>query len=190
MLKNSTEGYGKIQIIFHWLSAIIVFGLFGLGLWMMDLNYYSEWYRTAPDLHKSIGLTLLILTICRVIWKLVNPSPKALSTNKIENKIAKVAHLALYLLMFAIMISGYLISTADGRGIDWFWLFEVPSMGEFIPQQEEVAGDIHEILAYSLIGLVVFHAIAALKHHFINKDKTLVRMVSFKTQETFKDDVS
>ena len=187
MYKNSERKYGVIQILIHWITALLVFGLFGLGLWMMDLNYYSEWYRTAPDLHKSIGLTLLALTIFRVIWKLINPTPKPLSDNQIENKLAKLAHFALYALMFAIMVSGYLISTADGRGIEWFGLFEIPSIGEFIDQQEDVAGEIHEVLAFTLIGLAVFHALAAFKHHFIDKDKTLSRMVSFRDDKSSND---
>ena len=177
MIKNSSTSFGIVNIVIHWVTALFVFGLFGVGLWMVDLNYYSEWYRTAPDLHKSFGLTLLALTLFRIIWKLVNISPKPLSTNKLENILGNLAHLGIYALLLTIMISGYLISTADGRGIEWFGLFEVASLGEFVPNQEDIAGDIHEWAAYILIGLVVVHIIAALKHHFIDKDKTLVRMM-------------
>ncbi len=177
VIKNSSTSFGIVNIVIHWVTALFVFGLFGVGLWMVDLNYYSEWYRTAPDLHKSFGLTLLALTLFRIIWKLVNTSPKPLSSNKLENILGNLAHIGIYALLLTIMISGYLISTADGRGIEWFGLFEVASLGEFVPNQEDIAGDIHEWAAYILIGLVVVHSIAALKHHFIDKDKTLVRMM-------------
>lgn len=183
MIKNSDTTFGIVNIAIHWITALFVFGLFGVGLWMVDLSYYSEWYRTAPDLHKSFGLTLLALTLFRVLWKLINPSPKPLSSNKLETISGKLAHFAIYALLFTIMISGYLISTADGRGIEWFWLFEVASLGEFVPNQEDIAGDIHEWAAYILIGLVVVHMIAALKHHFIDKDKTLIRMIKVQKEE-------
>ena len=185
MIKNSDTSFGIVNIAIHWITALLVFGLFGVGLWMVDLSYYSEWYRTAPDLHKSFGLTLLALTLFRIIWKLINPSPKPLSSNKLETIAGKLAHFAIYALLLTIMVSGYLISTADGRGIEWFWLFEVASLGEFVPNQEDIAGDIHEWAAYILIGLVVVHIIAALKHHFIDKDKTLVRMM--KVQKEYQE---
>jgi cytochrome b561 len=83
--------------------------------------------------------------------------------------------MALYLIMAALFTSGYLISTADGNGIEVFDLFSVPATltGD---NQEDIAGDIHEWLAWGLISLVALHAITALKHHFINKDRTFVRM--------------
>lgn len=177
MLKNTRESFGLIHIFIHWVTALVVFGLFGLGLWMVDLNYYSEWYRTAPSLHKSIGLTLFALTVFRVVWKFTNPSPVALSSNKLEKRLGKLAHFAIYLLLFTIMISGFLISTADGRGIEWFGLFEIISLGEFVPNQEDIAGEVHEWAAFLLIGLVCFHFLAAIKHHFIDKDNTLKRIV-------------
>lgn len=182
-MKNSDTSFGIVNIVIHWVTALLVFGLFGVGLWMVDLSYYSEWYRTAPDLHKSFGLTLLALTLFRIVWKLANPSPKTLSSNKLETIAGKLAHFGIYALLLTIMVSGYLISTADGRGIEWFWLFEVASLGEFVPNQEDIAGDIHEWAAYILIGLVAVHMIAALKHHFIDKDKTLVRMLKVQKEE-------
>lgn len=175
MLKNTTLGYGWLAILFHWLSAIIVIGLFTVGLWMVDLNYYSDWYKTAPHYHKSMGLLLATLTAARLLWKLKQPSPAPLGKSW-GNISAKITHVLMYLILFSMFISGYLISTADGRGIDVFNWFQVPSLGEWFDNQEELAGWIHEILAYSLGLLVVIHAGAALKHHFISKDTILVRI--------------
>lgn len=176
MLKNTKQGYGLIAIFFHWVSVILVLGLFGVGWWMVELNYYSEWYRTAPHWHKSIGLLFALFVVFRLVWKSVNTSPQPLGTST-EQRAARFAHILLYLLMLSLFVSGYLISTADGRGIDVFDWFTVPAMGEFIEQQEDIAGWIHEYLAYSLIGLVLLHAAAALKHHFIDKDAVLRRML-------------
>lgn len=178
MLKNSTQGYGLIAIVIHWLVALAVFGLFALGYWMVDLGYYSDWYQTAPMLHKSIGLCLFSVMLFRLGWRLINPKPHGLSNHQAwEKTLAKLGHLALYLLLFCLMISGYLISTADGRAISVFGWFDVPALLSGLPQQEEIAGDVHEILAWSLIALSAGHALAALKHHFIDKDSTLSRML-------------
>jgi len=87
-----------------------------------------------------------------------------------------VADGLLYLLLFVIMFSGYLISTADGRAIEVFGWFDVPATITSIPNQEDVAGLVHKFAAFLLIGLVVLHAAAALKHHFIDRDRTLLRI--------------
>jgi cytochrome b561 len=180
MLKNTDEQFGLISTYIHWISAVMVFSLFALGFWMVDLNYYSEWYREAPYYHKAFGLTLFSLTLIRIIWKLSNKTPKDLAGKKVEHKLAKLAHLALYGLLLLIMFSGYLISTADGRGIELFNLFTVPSMGELFANQEDLAGEVHEIAAYTIMAMVVLHVLAALKHHFIDKDETIKRITKFK----------
>ena len=140
MIKNTQSGYGFISIILHWLSAIVVIGLFIVGYWMVDLSYYSEWYRTAPHYHKSVGLLLLMATLFRIGWKYLNPSPKSLSQNKVETTPLKYAHLLLYVGLLVLMLSGYLISTADGRAIDVFNWFAVPSLGELFSDQETSLG--------------------------------------------------
>ena len=179
LLKNTENSYGLIAIIFHWLMAITIFSLFGLGLYMVELTYYDTWYKGSLDLHKNIGMTLFIAFLLRIFWRLVSVTPKNAqeTASKIEVKVAHYAHLALYALMATLMISGYLISTADGRAIDVFGLLSIPALSVSITNQEDIAGNIHEILAWTLILLSAGHALAALKHHFINKNNTLVRML-------------
>ena len=175
--RNTSSVYGLTSILLHWLSALAVFGMFGLGWWMVGLDYYSSWYRTAPDLHKGIGLLLLAVTLLRLLWRLVNPRPATLPEHGPLTRLAAHAgHWLLYLLLFGVLISGYLISTADGRGIDVFGLFQVPALISGLPRQGDIAGQVHEILAWSLVILAVLHALAALKHHFIDRDATLRRM--------------
>ena len=91
--------------------------------------------------------------------------------------MAHAVHLLLYLLLFAIVISGYLISTADGRAIDVFGLFQVPAYPLGLEGQEDIAGAVHWYLALTLMGLTGLHAAGAVKHHFIDKDETLKRML-------------
>ena len=181
MLSNSKQSYGWISIALHWISALLVIGLFALGFWMVELNYYSEWYRLAPHYHKSVGLLLAVLVIFRLVWNIYQPSPQP-TGRPLEQKVARLTHGVLYVGLLSLFLSGYLISTADGRGIELFDWFTLPSMGEWIENQEDVAGTIHEYLAYSLIGLALLHGLAALKHHFIDKDNTLRRIINPQTQ--------
>jgi len=175
--RNSSSNYGVVSITMHWLVAVAVVGLFALGYWMVGLTYYSSWYRTAPYLHKSIGLLLLALMVVRVFWRFLNSGPAPLASHgKLTRMATKVGHGALYLGLFAVMISGYLISTADGRGISVFGWIEVPALITSIPDQEDLAGLVHEYLAWGLVIFSGLHALAALKHHFIDRDPTLKRM--------------
>ncbi len=179
MLKNTETSYGWVAIILHWLMAITIFGLFGLGLYMVELTYYDAWYKGSLDLHKSIGIVLAALLIVRIIWRWINISPKSADKNasKLEIKSAHYVHILLYILMATLMLSGYLISTADGRAINVFYLISVPALPFAIDNQEDIAGSIHYFLAWSLVVLAGVHGLAALKHHFINKNRTLVRML-------------
>jgi len=176
--RNDNTHWGLLAIILHWLVAVVVVGLFGLGWWMTDLSYYDEWYRLGPFWHKSIGLTLLLVLLLRLVWRFINPPPAPLSSHSLwQQRLAHGAQLFLYLLLFISLISGYLISTADGRPIAWFGWFDVPALELGIEQQEELAGSIHWYGALALMGLAALHSLAALKHHWIDKDQTLVRML-------------
>ncbi len=177
-MNNTSSKYGLVSIFLHWLSALTIIGLFALGYYMVDLTYYHEWYKTAPELHKSIGLVFFLLMVMRLAWRVTQITPSHLpSHSAVERKLGKIIHSLLYLLIFIIMISGYLISTADGRGIAVFELFDVPALGSSIENQEDIAGLVHKWLAYLLIALSALHALAALKHHFIDKDNTLNRII-------------
>lgn len=178
MWRNTEQAYGVIAIALHWLVAIVVFGLFGLGLWMVELTYYDAWYRTAPTIHKSVGVLLFLVLALRLLWRLGNPRPSAEpSLSRFERLASEVVHGLLYLLLFAVMVSGYLISTADGRPIDVFGLFQVPATLTGLPNQADLAGDVHLALAVTVIVLTSIHALASLKHHFIDRDRTLLRML-------------
>jgi cytochrome b561 len=178
---NTKTSYGIVAIVLHWLMAIVILGTFGLGWYMVELTYYDKLYKTLPFIHKSIGISLALVFIIRVGWKLINPVPESIpSLSQFEKVSSKLVHLTFYGLITLIVISGYLISTADNSSISVFDLFEVPATITEIPEQEDTAGLVHKILTYSLIGLVVLHAAAALKHHFVNRDDTLRRMLGVK----------
>ncbi|AMA47410.1 cytochrome b [Pseudomonas monteilii] len=180
-LRNTPSRYGWISIVLHWSVALTVFSLFALGLWMVDLDYYDPWRKAGPDLHKSIGLTLLAVMLVRVVWRFLSPPPPALPSHGGFTRVAaKAGHLALYLGLFAVMLAGYLISTADGVGIPVFGLFEVPALVSNLPDQADTAGTVHLYLAWGLVIFAGLHGLAALKHHFIDRDATLLRMLGRK----------
>jgi cytochrome b561 len=175
--RNSSSHYGLVSILMHWLVALTVFGLFALGYWMVELDYYSGWYKTAPDLHKSIGLLLFAVMLGRLLWRWISPPPASLPNHGRLTRVAsRLGHSFLYLGLFVLMIAGYLISTADGRGIEVFGLFTVPATLTSIPGQEDVAGMVHKYLGWALVIFAGIHGLAALKHHVIDRDRTLVRI--------------
>jgi cytochrome b561 len=182
-LRNSPARYGLVSVILHWGVALTVFGMFGLGIWMVDLGYYDSWRKAGPDLHKSIGLVLLAVMLLRVVWRFLSPPPPPTPNQEPLTRLAaKAGHLFLYVALFALMIAGYLISTADGVGIPVFGLFDVPALVSGLPNQADVAGDIHLYLAWTLVIFAGLHGLAALKHHFIDRDATLVRMLGRKAK--------
>lgn len=177
-LRNTSRRYGIISISLHWIFAIAVYAMFGLGLWMVTLSYYDGWYHRAPELHKSIGVLLMMGLVIRVIWRHISPPPAAPKTHSKFTRISAVAaHITLYALLFALLISGYLISTAEGKPISVFGIFDVPATLADAGSQADIAGVIHLWLAWSVVILSVLHGLAALKHHFIDKDDTLKRML-------------
>jgi cytochrome b561 len=177
-LRNNDRRYGLISITMHWVSALTVFGLFALGYWMVGLGYYDTWYHRAPDIHKSIGMLLLMLMIVRLAWRHISPVPPPLSTHgTYTRRASKAGHLFLYFGMFCVMTAGYLISTSDGAGVSVFGWFTVPALLSEGSSQADTAGAIHKYLAWSIVIFAVLHGLAAIKHHFIDRDRTLVRML-------------
>ncbi|NCP64478.1 MAG: cytochrome b [Paraglaciecola sp.] len=175
MWRNSKNGYGLWSIFMHWLSAVMVTTMFVCGVWMVDLSFYDPWYKAAPAYHKSVGLILSLIVVLRLVLNTMQRKPQQLG-GVWEKRLAGISHRLFYLLLASLFLSGYLISTADGRGIDVFDWFVLPSLGEWFDNQEDIAGIAHQWLAYCLIVMVVLHALAAVKHHVVNKDKTLIRM--------------
>lgn len=179
MFRNSSTSYGWVAIAFHWISAIVVLGMFGLGLYMVELSYYDPWYRDALNLHKATGVLVACLISMRLTWKYLNLSVKSISSERsqrIQNLAASSVHVLMYTLLVMLFLSGYLISTEDGRGIEVFGVFILPSIGQLFEHQSDISGTIHLYMAWGLIVLVIVHVFAALYHHFVLKDLTLKRM--------------
>ncbi|MDX1454598.1 MAG: cytochrome b [Gammaproteobacteria bacterium] len=177
-LTNTKQEWGWLAIVMHWLSAVAVIGLFLLGIWMVELTYYDDWYHQAPAIHKAVGMLLFGLVFLRLGWRLLNPPPATVpGTPRVIALAAEAAHWLIYLLLFAILASGYLMTTAKGDPVSIFGWFEVPAPGALVERQEEIMGLLHYWTAWALVGLVAIHAMGAIKHHVVDRDETLRRML-------------
>ncbi len=178
MLKDSRAGYGLVTIILHWVCAPLILFLFGLGVYMRGLDYYSPWYHRGPELHIALGLLVFGLMSLRLLWRSRSTDPVSIPTISKSNLLAaKTVKIALYTIVFVISISGYFITTAEGQGASFFGLFSIPATVEFSASNIDFAGAIHKYFAWGLIGIVLLHAGAAIFHHFVKRDATLVRML-------------
>lgn len=176
--RNQSTHWGLIAVVLHWLVAVTVLGQFFFGWWMTGLSYYDYWYKEGPYIHKSVGLLLFAVWGLRLLWRRFDTVPAEHGQHaQWERSLAKLTHRLLYLLLLLIMVSGYLISTADGRGISLFGWFEVPAIVLNIENQEDVAGAVHWYTACLMMALVALHAGGAIKHQFIDRDGTLTRML-------------
>lgn len=182
-LLNKLQSFGIISILLHWLMAVLIIGLFILGEYMVDLDYYDVWYKTAPDIHRSIGVIVALLLIIRLAWRLSSIYPEIIG-KPWEKILAIWIHRLFYALIISIIISGYLMTTADGQAVSVFSWFDIPALLYDYENQEDIAGEIHEWLTHILIILVALHSLAALKHHFFNRDNTLRRMLGIGQSKT------
>lgn len=178
IISNTGSKFGLIAILFHWLMAVLIIGLFALGHYMTGLDNNDPWYQYGPYLHKSMGVTVLLLLMLRYFWKMIQETPAPFANYTVwELKLSKVVHWLFYILLVIACISGYLVATADGATIEFFNLFELDPMAALDKTQTEFVKEIHEIVNWLLAFLFVMHVAAAIKHHFIDKDNTLVRML-------------
>lgn len=181
MLRNSPTTYGLISVFLHWSMALLIIGLFAMGLWMVELDYYDSWYHGAPDLHKSLGLLVALLWLVRILWRCFDRLPEPESTfTRWERRLSLLMHRLFYLLIILLIVAGYLIPTAENAGVSFFGLFDVPALITAFEEQADVAGWIHWALAWLIIACAGIHSIAALRHHFYNRDRTLLKMLGCK----------
>ena len=175
--RNTSQSFGWIHIVLHWLMAVVVVGLFALGLYMVDLDYFDPWYHRAPAVHKSIAILLALVFIGRVIWRQYNPTPNNLARFPWQRRAASSVHFLLYCLLLLTFCSGYFMSTAANQSVSVFGWFSIPALGVTIPNQADIAGKFHYYTAWTLITLATGHGLLALKHHFLDRDNTLKRML-------------
>ena len=121
-------------------------------------------------------MLVLVLLVVRIPWRMLNVRPEP-QCRPCEQRLAHWVHSSHYVLMAVVLVTGYLIPTAKGEGVDVFGFFEVPAIVRLSGPQEDLAGQAHWLTAWILVSLGVLHALAAYKHHFVDKDDTLLRMI-------------
>ncbi|MDD9909349.1 MAG: cytochrome b [Ahrensia sp.] len=163
--------------VLHWLIALHMLGLTALGYWMVDLTYYSQWYNLAPWLHKMFGVLVFALALLLLIVRSVKGSPAPLDNHTpLEKRASKIAHWTLFAAVVTIPISGYIFTTATGDGIDLFGIATLPALFPVSDTIRDLAIDFHIYASYGLLAVIAAHAGGALKHHFVDRDRTLKRM--------------
>lgn len=183
-LTNSTSRYGVVTMTLHWLLAAAVIFMLVLGLVMHEMSpddrFLGMGQFAAYQLHKSIGFTVLILAVMRLLWRWANPVPPLPGTLKVwERWAATFTHVALYVLLIAMPIVGWVMVSASPWQIPTllYGAIELPHLTGPNEQLEAAMMTLHAIMAFTFIALLVLHIAAALKHHFVLKDDTLKRMI-------------
>ncbi|MBE3031711.1 MAG: cytochrome b [Actinobacteria bacterium] len=172
--------YTKPAIAMHWIVALLIFAAFGLGLYMTDIPGFTPTKLKLFSYHKWIGITVLIFAVLRVLWRLTHPAPAPVQgMPKWQHAAAEAAHIGLYLLILAVPLTGYLLSVAAGVKVVYLGLWELPMPFDKSDALKDIFGIAHEWLNWTMAAIVVVHILAALKHHVVERDGTLRRMVPF-----------
>ena len=178
-LRNTTSRWGIVAQFLHWVIVLLIITQFvlanmadNLPLGMAKLAMLAR--------HKSVGITILMLATVRLVWRWLNPTPALPDTMQpYERWLARFTHAALYVLLFAMPLSGWMMSSARNFPVSWFNLFQLPDLVRPSESLYEALHETHEILAMTLVLVTVLHVLGALKHHFILRDDVLRRMLPF-----------
>lgn len=176
-MRNTQENWGVIARSLHWMIAGLIFVQFVLG----PLAVSWRLSPTKLDLyvwHKSIGILIFLLVMMRAIWRLLNPTP-ALPSDlpRWEHTGARISHALLYLMMFMLPVSGWVINSAANIPFKIFWTFPLPDLVAPDKSLAELAKLVHFYLVIALVALLVLHIGAALRHHFVRRNNVLKSML-------------
>jgi cytochrome b561 len=172
------ERYTTTAIVFHWLIALMIIGTFSLGLVMSDMPGITPTKLKYYSWHKWSGVTILTLAALRLLWRLAHRPPVYPATMPDwQQGAAHGLHGLLYVLMFAVPLSGYFYSLSAGVPVVYFGLFPLPVLMDPNPALKPVLKALHYWLNMGLLGAVALHVAAALKHQFVDRDGVLKRML-------------
>ena len=184
-LRNTSERYGLIAMALHWMIALAILTLLAMGTIMVRMTPGSSLQFDTYQLHKSLGITVLVLSVIRLLWRFLDPVPPLPGTLRPwEAALARVTHSAFYVLMIALPFSGWMMVSASVWNIPTvvFGAFTLPHLPILASLQdkkpvEDALKEVHEALAIGMFILLLLHVAGALKHHFVLRDDTLARML-------------
>ncbi|MCG8506912.1 MAG: cytochrome b [Sphingomonadales bacterium] len=181
-LKNTTERWGAVSVILHWIVAVLIIAAIIMGIWITRLDpevaLHRKIWATLMPLHKSVGLAALFFATVRLVWYLATPKthlPPVLAPW--ERVAATIDHISLYALTLIVPVSGWASSSSVGAETKFFGLFTLPNLMEKNEDASRFYYDLHWIVAWITIGLLAVHIGAALWHHFLKKDRVLFNML-------------
>lgn len=176
-MNTTNTRYTNTAIALHWLVALLIFAAFPLGMYMHDLSL-SPTKLQLYSYHKWIGITVLLLTVLRIVWRATHTPPTLPDSLPRWQHIASHAtHQLLYVLIFVVPLSGWLMSSAKGFKTVWLGILPLPDLISKDKALGDLLSNVHASLNYLLLALVVLHIAAALKHHLIDRDEVMNRML-------------
>jgi len=176
-LRNSKDRWGDVSIGLHWLMVLLIFSLFLLG-WMATSWHLSPLKFKLFVWHKSFGMLVLGLLMLRILWRFVNIRPAwPTAMSFLERTLASTVHVILYSLMIAMPLSGWLISSAADIPFKMFWLIPIPNLVPADKSVQTLAETLHLTFFWVFAAALLAHIVAALKHHFMDKDQVLLGML-------------
>ncbi|MEX3949121.1 cytochrome b [Paraburkholderia sp. EG287B] len=169
--------YGLTLRVLHWLTALCMFVVIPVAWYMTTMDRHDPSHGSWVNFHKSIGLTVLLLTLIRVVTRLAgNAPPLPQRIPAFEQKLAHIGHGLLYLILFAMPISGYINSYGGGHPVNWFWLYQVPAVVPVDKALGHLGSKIHYWLAYLTYALIAGHVLAVIYHQLVQRVDILGRM--------------
>lgn len=169
--------YTGVAIALHWLVALLILGSFVVGTYMVELDL-SPWKLKVYSWHKWIGVTIFLLVALRLAWRITHAPPALpVAMAAWQRHAAALSHALLYLLLVAVPISGWVMSSAGGFPVVYFGVLQLPDLVAKDKAFFELMKTVHFALNKALLALVVLHVAAAVKHHYVDRDDVLARMV-------------
>jgi cytochrome b561 len=176
----TSNRYTHTAIALHWLMAFLLLGLFVVGLYMHELPLSPQKLKIY-SWHKWAGVSIFLLVLVRLAWRIGHRPPALPALMPVwQQSAAHGLHFLLYLLIIAIPLSGWLMSSAKGFQTVWFGVLPLPDLIGKDKELGKILEEVHSILNFGLVALVIVHAAAALKHHWVDKDDVLTRMLPFR----------
>ena len=179
-VRNTAERYGSVAQTLHWAIVALLIVQFTLGKIADSLPIGLDKLATLAR-HKSFGITILALATIRLVWRLFNRPPPLPPMPPWQRAIAHLNHAALYAILFAMPLTGWLMSSAKNYPVSWFGLVQLPDLIAPDTGLSHDLEDVHEWLSNVLIALAGLHVLAALKHQFIDRDNLLMRMLPWRS---------
>lgn len=183
MRDDVRDRYDNVAIILHWTIAALILANIPLGAFSEQIE--EQLGRSLMWIHKSIGLTVLLLSVGRLAWRLTHrPPPLPSSVERWQSRLAALVHWAFYALIILVPLTGWMRSSASGYSLRWFELFDLPKFAIAAKSPEaHAAATAHEVLAWSMTALIALHVSAALHYHWVKRDRVLPRMLPRPTRD-------